>query len=149
MFLLKKSSLWETWDWGVENGLEMDSQSRSLKQTKAANQSFPAFCHECYHFPMKIRWRIGLIGISSLLPTVFLHKVLLCSYSFLARSDKFRREHTLHRKRYVTTDAWIDQVTLYYENAGIFLIFVYKLYGSIRYVFIFMRPSTETKQPRS
>ena len=51
---------------GLENGPEMDSQSRSLKQTKAANQSFPAFCYECCHFPMKIRWRIGLIGISSL-----------------------------------------------------------------------------------
>ena len=40
---------------GLENGPEMDSQSRSLKQTKAANQSFPAFCYECCHFPMKIR----------------------------------------------------------------------------------------------
>ena len=40
---------------GLENGPEMDSQSRSLKQTKAANQSFPASCYECCHFPMKIR----------------------------------------------------------------------------------------------
>ena len=48
------------------DGLEMDSQSQSLLETKAANQSFPAFCYECCHFPMKIIYRIGLIGISSL-----------------------------------------------------------------------------------
>ena len=47
-------------------GIEIDSQSQSLVQTKVANQSSPAFCYECCHFPIKIRWRIGLIGISSL-----------------------------------------------------------------------------------
>ena len=48
-------------------GIEIDSQSQSLVQTKVANQSSPAFCYECCHFPIKIRWRIGLIGISSLI----------------------------------------------------------------------------------
>ena len=37
------------------DGIEMDSQSQSSFQTEAANQSFPAFCYECCHFPMKIR----------------------------------------------------------------------------------------------
>ena len=51
-------------------GIEIDSQSQSLVQTKVANQSSPAFCYECCHFPIKIRWRIGLIGIWSLAGSV-------------------------------------------------------------------------------